>query len=269
MSHEEADPLYDTIDKPVDVGAGEPQEPANPDLMAALGLSKKSSEKEEDPLKTPEAIAEGEKTAENLSKKIQEHSEELYENLSYRAKTEDGYLEKLLDSKDPIEKKNAKKILERNPEHFGAKTVEEYKLVRAKKQAGDDPAAQVRVDLDHKLSSTEQRVDKLEWETWKKEAGIKGDFGQLIDDLHSEHPDLDRKKLVAMAKGLHGNTPIVSKEGSSFASGASAPSKESDDVFNSPLAKRIHGSLCYLPRRVAGCRLLALSAYHSTWSLCR
>src|SRR5262249_40581958 len=115
MSHEEADPEFDTQDKPFsvpDAGAGEPQG-QNADMSRALGLSlpeepttpPQTPTDPTDPkesLTKPEAKVEGQKTVENYTAKIQENAEELYATLLMRAKADPAFIDTLVESEDAL-----------------------------------------------------------------------------------------------------------------------------------------------------------------------
>lgn len=251
MSQQEAPgiDMFDAPEKPIDLSkftGGEPDGQPSSSMLAAFGLPTDTPPPDqgtapEKPKDTPEEVIDdpnAKKLVDKYSAKIQETAEELYANMLYRAKTEDGYLAKLAQSQDKTEQKLVKKILERNPE-FGASTPEEYRLLTEKQQAKDDPEAQERIDLKHRLNTQDQKLKELEWDKLKERNGIDGDFGQQVDDLHSQHPDLPFGKIVAMAKGLSGGsaTPQTKRE-ASFASGGANPT-QTEDVFSSPLAKRL------------------------------
>lgn len=247
MSHEEADPNFDTHDKPYSVpsGAGEPQG-QNAAMAAALGLSLSQEQPAPLPpadtkeaLTKPEAQEEGAKTAENYSKLIQDHAEELYGTLLLKAKADEDYLASLIDSKDPTERKYARKILERNADQFGAATPEDFKALRAKLAAGDDPTAQKLAEIEARQLSQDQKLRESEWETWKDKNRVTGDLAKVADELHSEYPAMPRGDLIAFARGKLGIAPTVSaKESSSAAPGGANPPL-SEDPTSSPLAKKL------------------------------
>jgi len=247
MSQQEAPAIdmFDAPEKPVDLSkftGGEPD--GQPSKAFGLPTDTPSPDEGTAPEKPtedpkPEAIDDpnAKKLVDKYSAKIQETAEELYASMLYRARNEEGYLAKLAASQDPTEKKLVKKILERNPE-FGASSPEEYRLLTEKQQA-KDPEAQERIELKHKLNSQDQKLKELEWDKYKEKNGITGDFEVLVDDLHSQHPELPEGKLVAMAKGLSGGTASPqTKQGASFATGGSNPA-QTEDAFTSPLARRL------------------------------
>lgn len=239
MSHEEADPNFDTADKPYQGTSGEPQE-VNAAMASALGIGSKDEEETQTPpaLSDEKAQEEGQKTVENFSKAIQDASEELYGTMLYRAKNEDGYLTTLIESKDPIERKMAKKILERNKD-FGASTVEDYQLLRKKEQAGDNPQAQDLIEVKHRQEKLEQKQSDAEWDNWKSTNAVSGELAEAADAIRLKYPDMDRGEIIAFARGKMGiSSSAPSKPGSSAAfGGSSAPSQE--DPTSSPLAKRL------------------------------
>jgi hypothetical protein len=250
MSQEEATPGPAPIPaKPISkewmktLGLGEPQgqEPkVVPDLTVTSQTPPEtppSAPKSEDD-EQKKADAEGQKVIDNYSAQIQEEAESLYGTMLLRAQTEEGYLQKLVTSTDKTKRKFAEKILSRNPELFGAGSVEEYKKNLAISSAGDDPIAQKVAAIEVQTQELSNKQQLAEWETWKKEAQITGDLASLVDDLHSQYPLVSRGDIIAMAKGrLGGNGPAITKKASSAVPGGSSISS-SDDPYASPLARR-------------------------------
>ena len=233
MPPQEADDFSDAGLKPYKV-PGEPSEQTKPIVVSLEEL-------EETPEKTEEVAEKAaDKTAkflENQSAKIQAQSEQLYELFSFRAKTEEGTLDKLLAG-DTMEKKMAKKIIERNSSHFGAKTIEEYVIKREKEKAGSDPTAQKLAELTAKQQLLEERDSKRDWETWKKENAVAGSVAKAADELHSTYPDLPFGIVIATAKGLADPQTLSQKETVATAAGSvSAPASEEPYVPQSAMGK--------------------------------
>lgn len=215
------------------------------DVAFELGLTDTTSQQEETEEKS-EADSEqkksdekGKKVVDNYSAKIQEESEQLYEIRSYRAKTEDGYLDKLIAG-DPTDQKFAKKILDRNSEHFGASTIEEYKVKRAKEQAGDDPTAQAIAEMKAKQEVLEANQKSKAWDEWKKENSVTGEVAKIADQLHEQNPSLAFGLVIDAARGRMGiGEGLKDKEAGSTAVGSS-PAPQSEEVnMSSPLAKAL------------------------------
>ena len=245
MSQEEATPESKPISKEwmKTLGLGEPQgqeQPVVPDLTVTSQTPPETPPSAEKPEvdEQKKADAEGQKVVDNYSAQIQEEAESLYGTMLLRAQTEEGYLQKLVDSPDKTKRKFAEKILSRNPELFGAGSVEEYKKNLAIASAGDDPIAQRVAAVEHETKELSDKHQLAEWETWKKEAQITGEFGSLVDELHSQYPSVTRGDIVALAKGkLGGNGPAITKKSSTAVPGGSSISS-SDDPYTSPLARR-------------------------------
>lgn len=250
MTQLEVDP-FDAPEKPFKLpeskGSSEPGE-ASQSLRDALLGSKTSPEKadeeteeQEDSELQEEAESKQQKpkkqdALENYSAKLQPIAEELYETLSYKAKTEEGFLEKLLEG-DATERKFAKKILERNAKLFGASSPEEYVKTQALKAAGDDPTARKLAELEIETKALKDNQRTADWDTWKTKNGITGDFAVFVDEVKNEHPNLPYGDIVSLAKGRVGHSVTApQKPSASFAAGGSNPS-ETEDVFSSPLAK--------------------------------
>lgn len=222
------------------LGLGEPQgqEPMATDLKVQTPSETPPSAPNAEDDEQKKADAEGKKVVDNYSSQIQEKAEELYGTMLLRAKTEEGYLQKLVHSTDKTERKFAEKILSRNADLFGAGSVEEYKKNLAIASAGDDPKDQKIAAVEHEVKELSEKQRLAEWETWKKEAQITGDFASLVDDLHVQYPAVSHGDLVAMAKGrMGGNGPAISKKASAAVPGGSAFT-QSDDPYDSPLARR-------------------------------
>jgi hypothetical protein len=234
--------MFDAPEKPVDMAklTGEPDDTPNSDMAAALGLPNQSPPSEESTdLEDEKSQAEGQKLVDTYSAKIQEQAEELYGTLLLRAKDDPTFLDALVESKDKIERKYAEKILSRNSDLFGAKSIEEYKQQKALKDVSD-PNARKLIEIENKLHASEKRQEESAWEDFKRDSKIAGDFASFCDDLRSEHPDLPYGKLVAMAKGLQGGdaTPKSKREHSS-ATGSVNPAEEEADAWNHPMLSRL------------------------------
>lgn len=184
------------------------------------------------------ADEEGKKVVDAYSKVIQEHAEQLYETLSYRAKTEDGFINKLLESKDKTEQKMAKKIIERNAEHFGAATAEEYRLNIAKKNAKTPEEAKL-LETEHKIAAIEQKQSEQQWQTWKKENSVSGEAAAIADEIRAQYPEMPYGLVMDAVKGRLGGNTVSTKTASSVVGGSVAAPQEQEIDISSPLAKGI------------------------------
>jgi len=193
---------------------------------------------EKDPLKTAKAKEEGDKEIENRSAKIQELSEQLYAVALQTAKTDPAYLDRMLQG-DKDDRKLAKKLLERNKDLFGASSVEEYQVLKAKKQAGDDPAAQALAEIRARQEQLEHSQSESSWKTWKQENSVSGEAEKLADALHEEHPALAWGLVMDAVKGrLGGKQEFSQKASGSVAVGGANPPESEEVNMNSPLARR-------------------------------
>lgn len=175
---------------------------------------------------------------ENYSAKAQALAEETYALAVQKAKLDPGYLSELAESKDKIDRRLAEKILSRNPE-FGAATVDDFRTLQAKRQAGDDPQAQALAEVRVKQEQLDHRQKESEWETFKSHNAVTGELERAADDIRSRFPNADHGELVAFARGKLGVTPSAPKKpgASGAVGGGSAPAE--DDPTNSPLATRM------------------------------
>ena len=184
--------------------SGEPQEPSD-EAKKALGLK---PEDVKPPAPTDDAQKkserEGKKLVDTYSSKIQEKAEELYVTEERLALRDPAHLDKLLSSTDKVDRKNAEKILKRNSEHFKATSPDEYKMMKAKKAAGDDPVRQQLVEMNHEIASLKKERSSTEWKEWKLENSIKGNLSKVADEVYSEYPDLPFTDIFNLAKGRAG-----------------------------------------------------------------
>ena len=226
----------DALETPFDLSrrdpSGERQEPSA-EAKKALGLpvddkTDQPASKVEDP-DQKKSDKEGKKVVDNYSAKIQEKAEELYATEERLALRDSAHLDKLLASSDKTDRKNAEKILKRNPDAFGAATVDAYKLSRAKAAAGNDPVRQKLVEVDHEIAGLKQEKRTTEWKEWKLENSVRGDLSKVADEVYSEYPDLPFADLLSLAKGRAGVlSPSMpgKREGSSPVGGGSPSQNE-------------------------------------------
>ncbi len=234
--------------------SGEHQEPSEA-AKKALGLSDNdkstantdaeeegsdSVKKEEAPKTDAEKQSDekGKKLVDNYSAKIQEKSEELYATDERLALRDSKYLDKLLSSNDKIDKRNAEKILQRNASTFGASTPEDYKLQKAKREAGDDPMKQKIAEVDFKVDQLEKKERSAQWKEWKLEHSVKGDIADIADDIYSKYPDMEWVDVLDTAKGRLGirTSKVPSKSEGSVAIGGGNTS-QSEQI--SPQMKKL------------------------------
>lgn len=160
---------------------------------------------------TPPAVTPGhidpaaQAIVENYSATIQRHAEEAYATALYRAKQDPTVLEAMVASGDKVERNIAEKLLQRNPELFGAGTIEEYQAKTELARAGDDPRDREIAQLKMDNAKRDAREQDREWRDWKKEHGVKDDaFGQLCDQARKEYPSAPKGDIVAIARGRAG-----------------------------------------------------------------
>lgn len=248
---EAADP-FDVMEKgiPFDAKklAGEPAGQQLSKVAEALGIADKDLPEDEEEIdeeeESPQAKGTGSKDAkakadalENYSAQVQEKSEELYAlNLSM-AKDNPEHIEKLIKSSNPLDQRMAKKLLDRND--FGAKTIEEFKKMQARKSVGDDPVKQELADIKSSLEELRNERKIMAWNDWKKENAIKGDAAKLADDFHARYPDADNADIVAYVRGKMGVSNGFSMKSSSFAGSRGDMPETTDEEldFSSPVAK--------------------------------
>lgn len=238
--------------------SGEPGD-VDPGLAASLGVTlpeaqSNDSDSSEDSSTTEESSAEvsevekneekSDKVLDNYSAKIQEHSEELYASLSYRSKNEEGFLDKLIASDDTLDRKMAKKILNRNSDHFGVDNIEDYEVKRAKESVGDNQTAQKLAIQEAEIKSLKKKQSDSDWQTWKTSRQVESDskFDTELNEIHSEHPELPYTDVIMLAKGRLGDSPVTSKDSASTTMGSSGAPQE-DDILSSPLASRLLGNM--------------------------
>src|SRR3990167_3998342 len=109
---------------------------------------------------------------ENYESFVQRNAEEAYAIALHRAKEEDGYLDKLVASKDPIDQRLAKKLIEKHD--FGAKSVDEYRKNLRAKDIGDDPLKLQLAEMNDRLERMEGSSNERSWNQWKKENAVNG-----------------------------------------------------------------------------------------------
>lgn len=146
---------------------------------------------------------------ENYSATIQRHAEQAYATALYNAKQDPSVIDAMLTSGDQTEMQIAEKLLARNPDLFGAGTVEEYQAKRTLEEAGADPRDKEIAQLKINQAKIDQREADREWKDWKKDNGLKDDsFGQLCDQVRKQNPNLPQGDIVAIARGRAGIKPL-------------------------------------------------------------
>lgn len=176
--------------------------------------------------------------AENADAILQRNMEELYDNARYRARNEEGYLDKLVQSKDPIEQRLAAKIIERND--FGAKTLDDYRKQLRIKNAGKDPRDQKIAELEAAIDEIRGGSKTKEWSDWKSQNRVTGDAETLADQVHSQYPDLPNAHVLAIVRNELGvkATPSL-KESVGFVRGSGSAPEEDGVDLSSPLARKL------------------------------
>lgn len=170
---------------------------------------------------------------------IQRDAEEAYAWSLNRARSDETYLDKLVQSKDPIDQRLATKLLARND--FGSKTVDEYKRNLIVKNAGKDPRdqalAQMRVELDELRNGTQSK----DWSSWKAENAVSGEAEVLADNIRAEYPSMNNADVLAFVRGKLGITQNpTQKERMGFVRGGLGAVPEEDAPnLESPLAKAL------------------------------
>jgi len=199
--------------------SGEPQGTAN--VASALGLKpedleedKEEDDEEKPPQKVKEEAPKSEEDPNKLGEKyaefVQRNAEEAYANALHRAKTEEGYLASLSQSKDAMDQRIMKKLLERND--FGAKTIEEYRRNVRTKEIGDDPVKLKLAELEDRQTRFEQGSAEKEWSQWKQENAVRGKAAELADDVHSRYPDMPLAEVMETVKGKMGGEYSASQK---------------------------------------------------------
>ena len=206
------------------------------------GVSEKPSveevieKKEEVP--DDKASQEAEKAVKTREAKIQEASEEYY-GLRMRQAIEDPKRLDSLIAGDAIDRRIASKILQRNTEHFGASTFEEWELKRAKDRAGEDPTAQAMAEMRVKQTQLEREQKESKWDTWKKENAVSAEASEIADQIHKDNPTMSYGLVIAAARGMKQKPDISAKASASTAHGSvGAPQKQEVDM-NSPIARQL------------------------------
>lgn len=145
---------------------------------------------------------------EQMSAWIQQQSEAAYGTALFRAMNEPDFLERLTASQNPMEQQLARKVLERNAEHFGAGTVEEYQAKLELDRAGSDPVKQELARVKMQQVEQSKQMQQMQWNAWKATNGIKDDaFGQLTDAVRKEFPNATPADVVHIARGRSGINP--------------------------------------------------------------
>lgn len=229
------------------------------DLASQLGIKTSSEDKPSDNSKdnakdnsaeeggTPpvseaqkKSDAEGKKVVDNYSAEIQQKSEELYAIELHRALSEDGHLAKLVQSDNAVDRKMAKKILERNAERFGASNIEEFQKNLKLAAVGDDETARKLIEQEHEIKQLHSKVSQSDWKSWKDSRKVEpeSEFDRTLDDIHSKYPGMPFVDVMDFAKGRTGAAPAGSKTRDSFPSGGQGAAQESTST-DSPLARKL------------------------------
>lgn len=242
MSPEEA--AIDKFDAPEKAfklpDAGEPQRELS-DAARRLLLDDEP-ELEEDTPADDDQPEDGKKPkiVDDYSATIQSLAEEAYATAVIRAEQDPSILDSLLGSDDKVKKRLAQKLIERNSHLFGgAKSIDEYTKNKAIASAGDDPVQKKLAEQDHELKSIRSRQESQEWEAWKKDRNITGDFATIVDQVHSEYPSLPREKAVALAKGLSDSGAVTSSKGGASMPVGGGSAAEQEDITTNRLAKKL------------------------------
>ncbi len=212
------------------------------DMAKALGIDLEEQTEPEpsvDLAEEQKANEEAAKIIENRSAKIQETTEKLYQIEERAALKDPSHLQELIASKDPLDRKNAEKILKRNAEQFGANSIEDYKVILAK-NSSSDPLEQKLAVQDAEIASLKQKTKDSDWSQWKKDNSIGNDLDTVADEILATYPTMSYGDIIAMARGRLGLTQTSNKkaQGSTAVGSSSAPETE-EGVYTSPLAKRL------------------------------
>ena len=176
--------------------------------------------------------------AENADAVLQRNMEDAYAIALHRARSEDGYLDKLTQSSDPIEQRLAAKIIARND--FGAKTVEEYRKTSRMKAAKGDPAEERLIRLESELEELRSGTKTQDWSNWKKDNAVTGEAAELADQVHAEYSTMSYSDVLSLVRGKMGiASKPLQKESMGFVRGGSGMPEEDQADFESPLAKAL------------------------------
>ena len=243
MPEEAQDPVDVTGLPYVPPSSGKSQGTAN--VARALGLQPDevpADEPEEPKTDNTEPKAESDQKkrqlAENADAILQKNMEEAYALALHRARNEDGYLDKLSQSSDPIEQRLAAKLIARND--FGAKTVDEYKKNLRMKAAKGDPKEERLIRLESELEELRSGSKTKDWTDWKRENSVTGEVAELCDQTRVDYPNMPYKDVLALVRGKMGiaSKPLL-KEQMGFVRGGSGMPEEDTTSFESPLAKAL------------------------------
>lgn len=155
------------------------------------------------------ANANGQQVVDQYSGAIQRLAEEAYALAAHNALSDSTYVDRMLESGDKTQVDLAKKVIERNSEHFGAKSVEEYQAQVELKKAGDDP---VKIEL-AQLRLNQTRIDNdhadRDWKAYKDKQKVEEDseFDKLCDSVRKEYPKASKGDILHMARGRAGIDP--------------------------------------------------------------
>ena len=164
------------------------------------------------PLAAPaqqQANQNGQQVVDNYSSTIQGLAEEAYELARHNAVSDPTYLQSLIDSGDKTKMKLADKVLERNAQQFGAKSVDEYKAKLELDKAGDDP---VRIELAQiKMEQARVKSDQTnrDWNSFKRNKKVQegSEFDKLCDSVRKEYPSSPESDVLLLAQGRAGIDP--------------------------------------------------------------
>ena len=188
--------------------SGEPQGTAN--VAAALGLTPEDLEDDEPEDEGEKPKSKGKtppnddpnKLGEEYASFVQRNAEEAYAQALHRAKTEEGYLDTLVKSKEPMDQRIAKKLLARNA--VGAQPIAASRRTPRPRALGDDPVKLQIAELTDRIDQLQQGSTEKEWSQWKKENAVKGKAAELADDVHSRYPDMPLAEVMETVKGKMG-----------------------------------------------------------------
>lgn len=161
------------------------------------------------PLQTPEAQAAGKAAVDNYSAAIQTMAEEAYALASHNALTDASHLDRMIESGDPTQVKIAEKVIERNSEHFKAKSLEEYKANAELAKAGDDPTKLELASLKQEQAKMKKERADEKWSDFKIKQKIEAnsEFDALCDTVRKEYPNAPMSDVIHTARGRAGIDP--------------------------------------------------------------
>ncbi len=179
------------------------------------------------------------KLVDKYGERIQQLAEEAYALDLDRVRKDPAYLDKLVQSNDPMDQRMATKLLSRND--FGAKTVDDYKRSLIVKNAGKDPRDQAIAELRMEVENLKSGTRSQDWASWKQQNAVSGEAETLADSVRAEYPSMSNADVLAFVRGKLGITHAPSqKEQMGYGRGGlgAVPQEDTPDL-ESPLARAL------------------------------